>query len=225
VEDDGLARKLKESCEPFDYYATLESLEKVIGGRKESFDSLYDFKAPAYSYIKLSQICDNVVEKFINDFIKDVETAHWSTVKAFNSRMHYNFSNREWWFLKPESHLKSELKKMLLGYFMNPKNYSEDDKNRFVERFQNVQEDISKTLTDIVQDEVFESNKDKWKDALFLSGGGSGNKRKSDVGKIIKEKYTFDRQKNEENILFVDLVKSLEQIESLKEGKAKFELI
>ena len=223
--DESAKETLRKINPPIEITDTIKSLEKIIDKKEKDIKNGHLIKPPVYFYIKLSNLCDAISINFVREFSRDIDRAHWNTVRAFNCRMYHNFSDREWWFLMPETKLKSELKKMVLGFLMNPSNFNEDEINQHVEWFQMVQEEVSRELSDMVKREIYDDVKEKWGEALYLKVAHSGNERKYKVKKIIEEIYYFDWNSNIKNVLFVDLVSLIDKIDILREENIKFVVI
>lgn len=237
TETESLIMKLKlnkDDCSqlktPVNY--TIKSFKQIIdwinSEQKDQKEDIVIEYSPIYSSSVLSRLCDSSIINYKADIKKKIGDAHWNTVRAFTSRMYYNSPNyRGWGGMYPENELKMIIKDIVLNYLMKPHNYNvceESNKVAFREKIQYAQNDLAKKIDNFVEKKVSEDIKEKWKIALEFYGPGSGLKRKEAVIDIFNEIFKFEEQKQEKNMVYVELYETIKQNETLKELNTKIEI-
>lgn len=222
VQDKEIRKNILMNANKIELNKTISSFKEIININDKKICENGEKLKLIYSWIKLSNYCDDAVKKYSINFKSVILQEHWSTVKAFNSRMAYDWQNREWRSIRPELELKIMIKRKLIEILMNPKNINNDEKEKIIELVQVIQEDISKKLSNEIKKIIYEKNKSQWLDCYNLNGNGSGNERKCRINKIINDTFEFDRNNNEENIVFEEVMKIIKELNHYKDGNIKF---
>lgn len=153
---------------------------------------------PHYSLYKFTKLFIKMNEEFSESFINKINGQLWQTVKAFNSRIAYNYDSREWSNLRPESEFIGYAQKKIISFLLNPENIDVDsqikDKALFVEVISNMMSNyLSKEFRKIAEIVIYEELlNDCWEPGIKKSGTGSTYERKRIIHQIFNRKFDSD---------------------------------
>lgn len=220
--DESVKQSIKETfltyfTEKFNPVDNINRYLKDIVSSKVSFteeDMALLGIVPQYRADIFSSILNVINNKFAKDFLKELNSSPWQTVKAFNVRMASNWDNREWKNLQPEAKFIELANSNIMSYLLNPENINEiNERNGYEFTMiiqQMISEEISDAITKIAEESIYlELLNDCWKLAAEFSDLGSTYDRSKLINEKIKNKFIVDAEKGKYNFLykqFVDLV-------------------
>lgn len=186
-----------------------------------------DKKIFEYSVVRLATSFDSIIKEFLKKYIELIDDSHWRIIKAWTKRMGYNDDNRGYRMFTPEADLKYSFKSELNKIISKPIGLTREEIIEEYDNLQMIQEVLAGKVDESVEKYIYGEEKSidagsEWRKLEAISGVGSGNERKDRAKILLESSLGFDRNKNEENRIFKDVVEFTESLNDDSLGKIEF---
>lgn len=190
----------EQFTDEFNSVNNIESLLSELNVQQNlSLDEIasLNFK-PDFSSLKFVKLYMKLNEEFTTNFLDKVDNQVWQAVKAFNSRIAYNYDHREWRNLRPESDFIGYAQKKIISYLLNPENIDDEkmitDKSLYVKTVSNLMDtQLSNEFKLLAEKIIYNAlHSGCWQPGIELSGPGSTKTRKVLFHTQLNEKLISD---------------------------------